>query len=36
MNRLLFLLLGVGAVTSHEFAAQPTSGSLRASGKSWK
>src|SRR4030095_14421217 len=29
MNRLLFLLLGVGAVTSHEFAAQPTSGSLQ-------
>jgi hypothetical protein len=29
MNRLLFLLLGVGAVTSHELAAQPTSGSLQ-------
>ena len=28
MNRLLFLLLGVGAVTGHELAAQPTSGSL--------
>ena len=29
MNRLLFLLLGVGAVTSHEFAAQSKSRSLQ-------
>jgi hypothetical protein len=29
MNRLLCLLLGVGAVTSHEFAAQPASESLQ-------
>jgi hypothetical protein len=29
MNRLLFLLLGVGLVTSHDVAAQPTSGSIQ-------
>jgi hypothetical protein len=29
MNRLLFLLLGVGVVTSHDVAAQPTSGSIQ-------